>query len=166
MIYRTLFGRILRSAPTFSVRLAPGGLIAMVNTAARFTLGTTGWLQTDVTSAGSLQMAVPQLPVAGRLLEARFRVMGGAGHAGLPGTMPTVQVVRSLNNGSHQLGSTVTDTSASVAVYQAPHDLVVPFSLDLHGTDFDWVQLNLTGEAGANALANQFRLQAVDLVFG
>jgi hypothetical protein len=168
MIYRTIFGRILRGAPTFNVRLSPGGLVAIVNSASRFTLGTTGWLQTDIASAGSLQMMIPQLPVAGHLLEARFRVSGGplGGRVALPAVMPTVQVVRSLNNGSSQLGVTVTDTSVSIEDYETPHDLVVPFNLDLRATDFDWVQLNLTGETGADSDASSFRLQAVDLVFG
>lgn len=76
---------------------------------------------------------------------------GGGSRAGLPGTMPsmTVQAVSALTGAVVTLG-TQTDTSASVAAFEAPHEIAVTFAARDFTTDEN-LTVGVGCETGANA---------------
>jgi hypothetical protein len=152
MIHRTILSRpqLGRGAPF--ERFALGAIPAVVSS--RFTLGSTGWLQTNVTDAGLLELQLPLALIGEKISQVTLRVAGGGSHVGLPATLPTLLFVKNLGGLATLLGSAA-DPSTTVAEYESPHDLVIPdINLVLRPTDFDFLQIVVTGEAGANALIN------------
>lgn len=140
-------------------------LAVIQNTNGRFTGNGSGWFQSDVTSGGPLYIVIPRFP-EGKIDELHVLVAGGVGHAGLPGTKPSIGLFRwNATPGDPAVGSSYagvvggvyqSDPSASVAAYEAVH-LISQTGLNYTPDANELIQLVIWGESGANALANQFR---------
>lgn len=94
----------------------------------------------------------------------RVRVQGGAGHVALPAQLPMLWVYRQ-QAGVVTLLASVTDPSASVAAYEAPHTLTAALAVNEAIAIDKQFYAVLTGESGANSIPGLALLYAaVDLV--
>ena len=111
--------------------------------------------QNSAATAWGVWVELPQ-PRAGTLTALAAILLGDPGtHAGLPGTMPTLTLFRQSGTGAPVSVATVTDTSASVAVYEAVHLLsLTGISETLDTTSPTRYYAYITGEAGANSQLN------------
>lgn len=141
-------------------------LVAHYNGGPRFTTANFGgYLQNDITDVGELLFPFPRFSF-GKIDQLHIVVDGrdgtfGSAHAGLPATMPKLAlktltaVAGNTNKSTGAVGATATDSSASAAAYDTVH-LISKTGL-AHAVLADtayWV--SVTGEAGANALTNNF----------
>lgn len=112
--------------------------------------------QTDTTSAGAVSFEITP-PCSCQLNSVTVIIKPAGAHGGLPGTMPTLSVWRwdPTTETNTQLGSTTTDTSASVGVYEGAHTLTVSGLTETIDTETGTRFYALfTGESGANAVNN------------
>lgn len=152
MLRNVLPRYLLPAQPTSVLRVPLAALPAIVNTATRFVLGSVGWDQNDVTSAGGLTLVVPGIPQRCKLLQATFHI-DPVPHVGLPATPPSFRVFNYVDHSLTQLGVTVVDPSATIAAYGAAHDVVIPnLNFDVTPTGTGWIQVAIAGETGANSL--------------
>lgn len=134
------------------------------------TIGGLLWGQADLGGA----LYIPLAPPPGRTITAfRSRVRGNLGHltttihSGLPATMPTTSLVRSKYDGSAiEVVDTVTDSSASVAVYDDDHDMTKTLSSP-HTVSSDYsYYIRIVGEASTNAQTYALGLYQVKVTYG
>jgi hypothetical protein len=114
--------------------------------------------QTDVASAGSASKVFNMRPAIGTLTEFSVQLMGAGGHAGLPGTMPSMTLVAEVPGvSSTTIIATTFDTDpADPAAYQVLHS-ITKIGLSVAIVPGTLYRLILTGETGVNS--------AVDLKF-
>jgi hypothetical protein len=128
------------------------------------------WAQTNVASPRVILFPVPIPPKATiKAFSARLRGNVGAGtlHAGLPGTMPVLSLVRSPSDGSAFVTvDSVTDTSASAAVYDAAHTLSKTIASPHAVQATQAYYLRLAGEGGANAAADHLGVFGLTVTYG
>lgn len=120
------------------------------------------WTQTDASTAGNL--AIPlSLPPGVTLTSLRLHCVGdgAATHAGLPGTMPSIQLYEQKIDGTVAtlLGS-ASDSSVNVAAYETEHTIDIAPAAVVKD-DYYYVLL-VQGETGANALDNALQVYGVD----
>lgn len=121
------------------------------------------WVQSDITSAG--QLVIPFTPQIDRATLDRVEVIvdgngGGTGHGALPAVMPTAQLWFNTTAAAATSVGSGTDGSASVAAYEVAHAVVIGPGLAhqiLHSNGRNYF-LTVTGEAGANSVANALAL--------
>jgi hypothetical protein len=99
----------------------------------------------------------------------RARVIGGAGHAGLPSAPPRIRLRKTVHSGSSPSSAvliSMTDVPASVAAYQACHDVQVfapgdftAFTLSPYDESYWW---EIRSEGGTNA-QDGYRVLAITL---
>ncbi|MBX3131646.1 MAG: hypothetical protein KF718_33325 [Polyangiaceae bacterium] len=122
----------------------------------RFTFGTGTplvWRQSDVTDEGTLLRNL-EAPKKGVLTGVRARILPIGGHAGLPGTMPKLELYRQpLLSSAPVLVADATDTSANVTDYELGHNVeLTGLSESLQvGNALEYFVV-FRGEAGANSL--------------
>lgn len=124
--------------------------------------------QISAAGASILLMPLEPLPKSGLLTSVSINLAGAAGHAGLPGTMPTLRLYRQ-DIGSvaapTQVGATITDTSASVAAYELSHALTITGLTEALAHDSgNRYYIRVTGETGANSVAGLALLDVAALV--
>lgn len=168
---RHLFNRSVMSSATgvwIHVPLAP-----VLNDNARFThTDNDGWIQSSVASAGKLRFPVPCVLHSGKINRVRARVAGLsdlATHVALPATKPTLNLLRMDSNFAAPdtlagIASVVTDPSASFTDYNLIHTI----ELDLSALSITFAEnyvyyVDLTGETGANSVANALHLRDIRL---
>ncbi len=130
------------------------------NTSNRFSSNGQAWLQTDVTSAGTLRFHMP-LPDFGKMTALTLTVDGGSAHGALPATMPRIALIKIAHivgnaSISETTIATLTDASANVAAYELIHTISITGLSETLSVNADWL-IVIEGETGANSLANQFR---------
>jgi hypothetical protein len=116
-----------------------------------------------------LYLGIPLPGITGLIKEIGAYVTGGAGHSGLPATMPRLRLIRTSISGgttTHNELAGVNDPSASLGAYQQQHTIVltgltVPVTPPAPSA---WTYLNFTGETGANALSGEFKLGGLYVV--
>jgi hypothetical protein len=123
---------------------------------------TSGWaigVANVWTNSGTGALLQTQLDLKdGQVLDTvTVRYIGGAGHAAFPGGqpqfMPTVKVYKVDDTGaSTQLGATATDSSASVATYEAAHDISVTAIAHTIDTSTNRYYVAIVAENGSNYL--------------
>ena len=127
-----------------------------------------GWYETtaDPTSL-SFEILPPHAMAA---LRGVYVVLAGAGHAGavghvnLPGTMPTIAVWQNL--GGFPAAVAITDDgSPDVATYDAAHIVYVATPALAANTFGTRLVLRITGETGANSLADHLALFEACAIF-
>lgn len=137
------------------------------NAADGIVLALTGFQISQVTTGANVAWGfrVPlshYMPHGARLTSAAARIRPAAGHAGLPGLMPTWGIARTTREDSAasllSTGSpmgTVVDTSASVTAYETDHDIVLTPDQNniIDRTQYSYMAV-FYGEGGTNALAN------------
>lgn len=112
--------------------------------------GNANWQQLDVSSAAAIYF--PLLLVPGDVIDQiAVRVVGAGGHAGLPGTMPIVDVMHVTTTGTVTIVDTQTDTSVSAAAYDVTHFITCGSIAHTIGDEAYYIRVR--GEAGANSLA-------------
>lgn len=120
--------------------------------------GELGWYQTDVADDRAIWFALATTP-GDTLVSVFVRLDGdkeGDGHAALPATRPRVQLLTTDIDGNIQILATVTDSSANVAAYDAPHNVILQsVGLD-SGTmpqlaTIEPFYVRVYGETGANS---------------
>lgn len=104
-------------------------------------------------------------PIDGRITEVRANVIGAwssAVHAGLPSSMPSMQLwkIDPSTGTVTQVGSTATDASGSVGAYEAAHVLTISSLTQL--IDGFVFFLLFRGEDDTNALAESFAVMSVE----
>lgn len=109
--------------------------------------------QSSTASVG--QLVIPAIiPTSGytSLIVTSFGcvIKGNSGHAGLPGTMPVVNLIQHSGLTAYNVQGTVTDTASTVPLYQAEHS--VAYSGAAIGLYAGPVWLEFKGESGANAV--------------
>lgn len=89
-------------------------------------------------------------------------IKGAAGHVGLPGGMPTVQVwyVPLATGVPAPLGSATLDPSATVGAYQAAHSVVATGAAHVVDRDANKYMVVVTNESGANSLTGALYMGA------
>lgn len=103
-------------------------------------------LTNDIVESTTCPLPLPHGVV---LTAVSVRVMGATGHAGLPGTMPTIHVIRHVMPAHTSLG-TASDTSASVGAYEDVHSITVSgLNVTIDRTLYRY-SVRLHGETGAN----------------
>lgn len=120
----------------------------------RFIVETTNirLLQNDVTSAGSAARVFRIEPIIGTMTDLFVYLKGAAGHAGLPGTMPSMTLIEDVPGVSSTTVVPQTyDSSADPAAYQVFHQIAAT-GLSISVTASKLYRLVLTGEAGVNSL--------------
>lgn len=127
------------------------------------------WYQSSVASAGTLFIPLSNLVDGATLISVSVAYSGKyatgmVGHAGLPATMPTVSLQRISASGLVQIGATITDTSGSFAVYDGGHNILIPSLTEVITETSDYV-VYITGEAGANSVANTSGVLGVTATF-
>jgi hypothetical protein len=112
------------------------------------------WYQI-ATPGGSpeLYWSVRGLPPAGKIIGFNLRVKGGAGHAGLPVSMPSLGLWKQLYNGTPTLIASVSDTSPDFTNYQLEHNLTVNGLSEQIASNTNYF-FKLTGESGTNKQPN------------
>lgn len=113
-------------------------------------------LNQDSAASASIVFIKLPLPKKGVLTSVTAMLAGTAGHAGLPGTMPKIDLFRQDTGSTGaptSLGST-TDTAANAAAYETPHAVAITGLSEAFEHDSgNAYYVRVTGEAGANALA-------------
>jgi hypothetical protein len=145
----------------------------MLNLSSRFTLSTNDfWQQSDVTSAGELRFPI-SIPLFGIGLKAVNVVFTGTGgHAGLPGTMPRVQIKTvdiPLGTATAQTFTTQADqvdTSGTVAAYEKWHNVRCALPAVISPSATRKVYASILGETGGNSLVNGLLVAKVWLEVG
>lgn len=122
----------------------------------RFTFGTGTplvWRQSDVTDAGTLLRNLPA-PKKAALTGVRARILPIGSHAGLPGTMPKLELYRQpLISTAPVLVADAVDASADVTAYELGHNVeITGLSANLATGNAEEYFVVFRGEAGANAL--------------
>lgn len=127
------------------------------------------WEQSDISIAPVLWVDIP-VPRGYVLNQVHARVKGngfGVGaHSSLPATKPTLTVYEmdpTNNNSILQTGGPVTDASASVGAYDAAHSIDITGLTWTIASDIRKYMVKLTGEAGANSLANRLTLAGISV---
>lgn len=115
------------------------------------------WKQSNIGAAGSLLLPVTNLVDGATITGYSVRLAGksytaAAGHVGLPATLPTAALFRLDDLSNTQLG-TASDTSGTQAAYDSAHVLTATGLTEVVAETRQYFVL-LTGEAGANAVAN------------
>jgi hypothetical protein len=135
--------------------------------------GQLSWVfQTSVASAVQLFFPLSRLPPFGTITAVAALVngqnpiaiaaAGAAHHAALPATKPTLQLFRAdptsgaAGNGT-QIGATITDPSASVALYEVPHYISLTGLTEVIDTTKVYTAI-VSGETGANSQVNDFTI--------
>lgn len=99
-------------------------------------------------------------PPGTRIVAVTAEVHGGSTHVGLPATKPAVSI-KGFSWDAATLSYSESDGSASVAAYEDVHEITKVVALDTTA-DFGGIYIvSVTGEGGANALANQFHVGRV-----
>jgi hypothetical protein len=128
------------------------------------------WAQTSVAGAAAIMFSVPVPPKATiKAFAVRLRGNVGSGtlHAGLPATMPVLSLVRSPADGSAFVTvDTVTDTSATAAIYDAAHTLSKTIASPHAVVASQAYYIRFTGETGANSAANHLGIFGVTVTYG
>lgn len=128
------------------------------------------WAQDNVSSARIILFSIPVPPKATiKAFAARLRGNVGLGtlHAGLPGTMPVLSLVRSPSDGGAFVTvDSVTDTSASAAVYDAAHTVSKTIASPHAVQASQAYYVRLAGEAGTNSAANHLGVFGLTVTFG
>lgn len=111
------------------------------------------WYQSSVASADLLEFQLQHIPGA-KFTQIVVTLKGKAGHGGLPGTMPKIQLFKTdrAAHTSAQVGSDQSDTSANVAAYEAVHTVTLTVS-EQTMSETAVYYLKITGEDGANEMA-------------
>lgn len=128
------------------------------NASSRFIFRQGKWSQGDVTDGGGLWLPLPFTggSCTGVIVSVNGDWLSAGTHAGLPATMPAVELFKSDGTASAlptSLGSQ-SDTSGSVGAYEATHDIELTISAESITDDVAlWVKV--TGEASTNALAGR-----------
>lgn len=119
------------------------------------------YVQSDTSGAGYLGFSLDPLPVGAKIVSLTAFVQGsvGAAHAGLPGTLPSLSLIRQQAAGVVQVGSTQGDTSASQAAYDASHQIVLTLGQTVVSA-YSYSVI-FTGETGANAANNKLGLRGL-----
>lgn len=120
-----------------------------------------GWYNHNVAGASRLTFEIIPPHAMARLATVQARIagdgFGGGPHQDLPQVMPVLQAFH-VEAGVATGGASVTDTSATKEIYDAPHDLVIPL------VDNDPLSLGqrmliaLNGETGVNSLPDALML--------
>jgi len=139
------------------------------NTNTRLTANATlcAWVQTDITDAGAIWWAV-QTPIKGRITELWAEIEGaggpgGVGHAGKPGTLPTVSLYRvAYSEAGLTLVTTATDAPADAAAYDAVHSFGSTGLTEDIGSARSYL-VKFTGEDGANKAVDELALYKIML---
>jgi hypothetical protein len=119
------------------------------------------WIQTDVAEEGLLGFDITSLLSAAGLLGGTITgysmqldgdlYSGTPPHAAKPGTMPIVRITTiALATGARATPATMTDDSATQAVYDADHTVVGTCSVATDGAHYRYI-LEVLGECGTNS---------------
>jgi hypothetical protein len=133
--------------------------------------GTFNFVQTGNSSS---DIALFQLPVtirAGTLITVTAHVLGdvagGNVHGGSkPANMPRIDLYRYVSTGSGLSSALVggqADTSATAVIYDAAHGIQLNVVESIAPSSTMFWALKITGESGANSLANALTLQWIDM---
>lgn len=135
-------------------------LVMMHNDASRFAYtdslaAAQGLIQTSIASTGRVMLACPHLPQIAvgnhTLIAAIVNFTGGSGHAGLPATMPHIDLYgQAFAGGAPTLLGSADDTSASVVIYEALHAVSIT-GLTTPLENYETYYLAILGEASTNA---------------
>lgn len=119
--------------------------------------------QSSVASAVQFMVSLPPLP-NGVTIKSVGALLKGAGHASLPAIKPSVALreIATTTRAATSLGA-VTDTSASVGVYDALHWVDIP-SIGATYSRAKEYELMVTGEASTNSVVG-LQLQALRVVY-
>jgi hypothetical protein len=128
------------------------------------------WTQNNVASPRVILFSIPVPPKATiKAFAARLRGNVGIGtlHAGLPGTMPVLSLVRSPSDGGAFVTvDSVTDASASAAIYDAAHTLSRTIASPHAILASEAYYLRFAGEGGANAVVNYLGIFGLTVTYG
>lgn len=119
-------------------------------------------IQTNVGAARIVAFPVC-LPPGDDILTISVMLNGnlGAGHASLPGTMPSVSLVSVDVAGTQTTIDTVADSSASVGAYDANHLVTLTLGAPETIDGGEAYSIVVTGEAGANSVANTLAIRSI-----
>jgi hypothetical protein len=121
-------------------------------TAQLYGTGSVAWQQLDVANPAGLIWNIVGLPPTGTISFMGLMVKGAGAHAGLPATMPKMELYSTvIGSGSSTLQATVTDTSANTTAYQSEH-LTSVGSLSVVIAQNTLYSLIVSGESSTNAL--------------
>ena len=118
-------------------------------------LSPVGHSQSDVASAFYIVFEL-ELPKNCVLKEIHATLLGSAGHAGLPATMPRLRLLRqdTGSSGAPTALGDQSDTSASVGAYEVPHSVSIAGLSEVIAHDGgNRYYVRIDGEAGANSQA-------------
>jgi hypothetical protein len=152
--------------PTGLYNIPIGAPIRNSNT--RFSIGSPGyWMQSDITDAGDLGFVI-NAPVGAVISRVAMYCRGrnsiyAAIHSALPASKPNISVYSGIPGENNvALATLVTDPSASVAAYETPHYVEITGLSVTVAAGTRYVVL-ISGESGANAVANAFVMQNVEV---
>lgn len=103
------------------------------------------WFQDSVSIAGELKFVLPEM--AGDFDQIDVEIDPGTGRAGLPATMPRVELWK---YGASSAIAGQNDSSGSLAVYEVPHTITLSFSAQSYDPGAAYI-LRFQGEAGTNS---------------
>lgn len=153
------------------VKLSTSGVVRKVRTNPLAASG--GWAvnknRTWVTNTPNVaSLTIPLDLLNGTTLNSvtvKFQGDVGGHTSVLPGTMPTLKVMKTTNNADTQLGTTTTDPSGSIAAFESPHSIIVilPTSphvvIDNAANDY-WLELTSEGTSGTGGVAGALFIEA------
>lgn len=93
------------------------------------------------------------LPHGQTIATITVRYIGAGGHAGLPGTMPTISLIRVDSSGTGTVcGSIATDSSGTTGDFQLAHDISATSIAHTIDRTLYRYHVAIVGESGANQL--------------
>jgi hypothetical protein len=113
-----------------------------------------------------LYLAIPLPSFSGVIQSIGVYCNGGAGHGGLPATMPRLRLMRPVTGIgviTHTEIAAVNDGSATVGAYQSIHSITLSsLGYAIQPTPPSlWTYLKLTGESGANSIGGEFKISGL-----
>lgn len=115
-------------------------------------------VQLDLTTPEEwVAFALPFIPSTATIVAFTVVASGAVvGRPGLPATMPQARLVRYESNGTRTVVATVTDTTPTVLLYEAPHNInsgVLSEPVNIAGA-LNWYAIEVKGEYGSAPNAN------------
>lgn len=129
-----------------------------------FNSNNASWVAATATGSELFMDITHLLPPVGATLDTLTAyVNGGTGHGALPANMPIIGFARIAKaSGSPTVIATQVDTSADFTAYELDHTIALTGAAHTTLADNRYVVI-VTGEGGANAIADQLKLFALEI---